>query len=441
MRVRGLLMAGGVVAVLPAAGLVAQPGTASAQESSWNEWVSGEYATGNWGGTRDKLIEMGITIEAEYIADFQTLAAGGEDDGNGWSYAGLLLGGIDFDLEKLFGWSGGRFFAQAAWSTGQDLSERHIGALFPVAAQFTGNAGRLAELYLEQNLLGDTLSIAGGRLTTDADFGSSPIYGEYVSAAINSSPFNIPDGQPGYTTPPFAQWGIRAIWTPIEEIRTGIGIYNADQRVNENKKHGLDWSVDLDDGVMTIGEFGYLWNQKEGATGLPGTGKIGFVYSNGDLDKVRDNGEEEELIDAEFQPESGGTPTQGNNYGFYVSVEQMIYREGDAGSTEGLTGWGVVSYSPRDNINTNPLFVGGGLVYQGLIPGRGDDRTAVGVFYGKLSSAIQNVSSEKVVEVNHTFQVTPWFFVRPDFQYIFNPGGRTDIDDALVLGGEVGIFF
>lgn len=434
MGFRHLLLAGTALAA------AALPAPAGAE--AMNDWLTGDYATGNWGGARDKLIESGITVEAEYIADFLTLAAGGEDDGNGWSYAGLLLGGIDFDLEKLLGWTGGRFFAQAAWSTGQDLSERNIGALFPVAAQFTGNSGRLAALYLEQNLFGDTLSIAGGRLTTDADFLASPIYGEYVSAAINSSPFAIPDGQPGFTTPPFAQWGIRAIWTPTEQIRTGIGVYNADQRVNENRKHGLDWSVDLDDGVMTVGEFGYLWNQEEAATGLPGTAKVGFVYTNGDVDKVRDNGDDTVLLDEELQP-GGGTPTQGNNYGFYASIDQMLYREGEdeVAAKQGLTGWAVVTYSPRDNVNTNPLFVGGGLVYQGLIPTRDDDRTAVGVFYGKLSSAIQNVSGETVIEVNHTVQMTPWFFVRPDFQYIFNPGGRSDIDDALVLGAEVGIFF
>lgn len=427
---RGLALLAGLAALTPV----------SVHGEPLDDWLSGDTVTGDWGGFRSRLAEAGVSVEAEYIADFQTLAAGGEDDGRGWGYAGLALAGLDFDLEKLFGWTGGRFYAQGSWSTGQDLSDRSIGALFPVAAQFTGNGARLAQLYLEQTLFGDQLSIAGGRLTTDSDFLSSPIYGEYVSAAINSSPFSIPDGQPGYTTPPFAQWGIRAIYSPIPSIRTGIGVYAADPDVNANKEHGLDWSVDLDKGVMTIGEVGYLWHQEEGATGLPGTAKVGFVYSNGDLEKVRDDAEEE-LAEDLFEDGGGGSPTQGDNYGFYASIEQMIYREGDAPSKEGLTGWAVVTYSPRDNINTNPLFVGGGLVYQGLIPRRDDDRLAVGVFYGKLSGAIQNVSSEKVVEVNYSFQATPWLTIRPDFQYIFNPGGRSDIDDALVLGGEVGIVF
>ena len=32
-------------------------------------------------------------------------------------------------------------------------------------------------------------------------------------------------------------------------------------------------------------------------------------------------------------------------------------------------------------------------------------------------------SGELVLELTYKFQITPWWQLQPDFQYIFNPGG------------------
>jgi porin len=399
-------------------------------------WLEGEFATGNWGGLRQQLVDFGITPLLVYSAGFSTLASGGADDGNGWSYAGLATAGLEFDLEKMFGLTGASVVAEASWSSGQDLSEKHVGNLFPVAWQFTGHGVRLAQLYYQQNLFDDRLSLAIGRLTTEFDFLASDIYTEYFSGGINGVPFSIPAGEPGFTTAPFSQWGVRAIYYPLPQLRTAIGVYNADADVNQDKNHGVDMTLDISNGVMTIGEVGYSWHQEEASTGLPGNAKVGFVFNNGRTPKAREIEEAVEVGAFEFAQERD----QGNNYAFYASIEQMVYRESE-GSDQGLTPWAVVTYTPRDNININPLFVGGGMVYRGLIPGRDEDRAAIGVFFGKLSSALQNVSSEKVLEVNYTLQLTPWYYVRPDFQYIWSPSGDSSIKDAAVFGGEVGITF
>ena len=46
-----------------------------------------------------------------------------------------------------------------------------------------------------------------------------------------------------------------------------------------------------------------------------------------------------------------------------------------------------------------------------------------------------------MVEANHRFQLTPWLYVTPDFQYVIRPNGQSDIDDAAVFGGELSIAF
>jgi porin len=120
-------------------------------------------------------------------------------------------------------------------------------------------------------------------------------------------------------------------------------------------------------------------------------------------------------------------------------LDQMVYREGGAGSEEGLTPWVTLTLAPIERVNTLPLFAAGGLVYRGLFPGRDDDTTNLGVYYGRFSNDLPGQSFETVLEVNHRFQLAPCLHVTPDFQYVFRPNGTDNEPDAAVLGVEIGI--
>ena len=344
--------------------------------------------------------------------------------GNGSSYAGRAEAHLDFDLEKLFGIKGSRFYIEGAWSSGQDISSQHIGNLFPAAQIFTGNGVRLSEMYFEQNLFDDKVSLAIGRLTTENDFLASTIYENYVNGGINGTPFGIPSGQPGFTTNPFTQWGFLAEYYPIEQLRTAIGVYNASDEVNANKQHGVDFSLDLDDGVMTVGEVEFLWNRKEEEGGLPGSAKVGFVY---------DNGRQPQLPDEETD--------KGNNYGFYAALEQMVYRESDDDPSQGLTPWGS-SPMPRVKASTSTP--------SSSVPAsstRGRSRCATRMLPpSAFTMASCRAGSKAPVRRRYSnwpirSRCATWFYVRPDFQYIFDPSGDAHISNAIVAGGEIGITF
>ena len=46
---------------------------------------------------------------------------------------------------------------------------------------------------------------------------------------------------------------------------------------------------------------------------------------------------------------------------------------------------------------------------------------------------------EALVELNHWFQINPWFIIVPDIQYIINPRGLGTIKDALVVGAQISV--
>ncbi len=119
----------------------------------------------------------------------------------------------------------------------------------------------------------------------------------------------------------------------------------------------------------------------------------------------------------------------------------MAWRPADATGDEGLTPWATVSYVPKERTARVPLFLAAGVVHQGLLPARPDDRAAFAVYFGRFSRDIEGATSQTSLEVNYAVQITPWLYVTPDVQYVFNPGGRNDIDNAAVFGGEIGLVF
>lgn len=79
-------------------------------------------------------------------------------------------------------------------------------------------------------------------------------------------------------------------------------------------------------------------------------------------------------------------------------------------------------------------FFGAGVEWTGAIPGRDADVIGLGVFHVRFSERLGlDESSETAAELYYNAQITPFFSIQPDIQYIANPGG-SDSDDALVLG-------
>ncbi|MGB7950145.1 MAG: carbohydrate porin, partial [Candidatus Binatia bacterium] len=128
-------------------------------------------------------------------------------------------------------------------------------------------------------------------------------------------------------------------------------------------------------------------------------------------------------------------------YSIYGMFQQMIYRDGDAGSQKGLTIWGEAALAPRSIVSSIPYFVGGGLSYQGAIPRRDDDIASFGVIYGAFSRYVPRASAETVIETNYQVTLTNWLSVTPDLQYVIRPNGSSAIKNALVLGAQLQIVF
>jgi len=402
------------------------------------QWLNQPNMLGEWGGVRPALARFGIVPTVAWVTDVQGNPIGGTRQAPR-EFDNLAVE-LDIDLEKLMRAPGTKFHAGLSLRSGTSLTDIDIGNTFNVAQVCCGATYRLVDVYLEQPLLEDRLNVRLGRLSAGDEFMTSPLYWLFVSQGINGNPAGIFENVPGMTSYPVATWGARVRVQPAETLYAMAGVFNGDPTVGNNDKHGLDWT--MRGPLFAIAEIGYLRNQGKGASGLPGNYKLGGYYNGG-----------------EFPRFVGGTaggpaPVVQGNAGFYILADQMIYRGGGP-NPPSLTPFVSIVVGPNIAINTMPIFVDGGLVYRGLIPGRANDVAGFAVIYGGFSSDLRRSQRldrqagvdaavqhyELVLEWTYSIQVARWLAVQPDVQYIVRPGGGSAIPNALVLGFQLSVNF
>jgi porin len=412
----------------------------------WSAFLGGPdrvFLTGDWGGLRTRLLDLGITPTGLFVTDVLGNLMGGRH--RAVRESDELALNLMADLDRLAGWAGGRLHLSFSVRSGTSLSDRDIGNVFSVAQVCCGHTYRLVNVDLEQSLFDDRVNVRGGRIVAGDEFLSSPLYGNFVQGAFNTNPigilFNVP-----MTVYPTATWGLRARVRSISQLSLMAGVYNGDPTLGDNDKHGVDWT--MRGPLFAIGEVGVHLNQEPSATGLPGNYKIGGYYLAGTVsDLHRDvHGGSIALSGLPPQMHSG-------NGGFYLLLDQMIYRDGGTGSPRGLTPFVSLLVAPSSSVNTMPFFANGGLVYRGLFASRPHDTAAFGVAYGAFSSQLARSQRdarsagsgagiqkyEVALELTYIVQATRWLQVQPDLQYIVNPGGTGKIPNALVLGFQLAL--
>ncbi|MFV0416750.1 MAG: carbohydrate porin [Chthoniobacterales bacterium] len=432
--------------------------TLSSQEvekSGFTKWSQGEYLSGEWFGLRPRLSDDGVDVILNYTTNIAGNPVGGMQ--RGFTYTDNTNFGLNLNLEKLVGWKGATFTISALNRSGTSLSEKYIGNQFTVQQIYGGQTAIFYGLYLEQKLFDDRVSIKLGRFAAGDDFGSSPVYWLYMNNGIDGNPQALPVNS-AYSSFPWSTWASRLKIKPTKETYVSLGVYQATTRLTDRNYQGMDWSIRSNDGVVLISQFGWSpeWFKKE--VPMPQTEPVDGKSERSPKSLVAAPTEMRGLpgnywFGAYYSPfsykEFGNTGSQRYAYGFYWHADQMVYQE-EPGSDQGLTLWGAFVYSPQQSIAKLPFQSNGGIFYKGLIPGRDKDYTIFGAAYGKFSRdfaktvAVTKAGSpdyELVFEAAYRFQITPFAYVQPDIQWVINPGGTGNIDNALVIGAQIGITF
>ncbi len=390
------------------------------------------YLLGNWNGERLKLHDKGFDMNFTYVSDILGNPIGGKS--RGIAQAGSMGLDLTFNLEKLLAMKGLTFFTSLVWRNGTNLSSQKIGNQFPVAQVFGGESYRLNELYLKETLCKNHLTLKAGRLDAGNDFLQSYFYYYFVSNAFDGNPISVFFNS-GFSAYPNATWGGYFDFKIKDSFLIQWGVYNVNPNINKNKYHGCNFTFENTDGVLLITQWNYLLHQAPQDKRLPGNYRVGYFYQTGK--KARFSGEE-----------------QKGNYCFYALFDQSVYHKKDTW----ITPFASFIFAPQ-NRNLFPFFFDCGIAYDGIIPSRPDDALSFGAAYGSYSPDLRQQQRlardrgllgpfgdrpedfELVLEINYWWQITKWFVVTPDVQYIIHPKGYPNIENALVIGAQIGVTF
>ncbi len=436
-----------------------------------------EMLTGDWGGIRTVLSKKGMEFSMTYTAEVYGNPVGGAK--RGAVFNGLLDLGLDIDLEKFAGWSGGKFHVGALYPHGESGTQKFVGELSTFSNIDSYDSTRLYELWLQQNFLEDRISLRAGQLDIDEDFASSDFGGLFPNSAFgNSSAFsaNIPEST--YAT---LALGARLKIEPFAGVHASFAIYDGNAATvlgdpspdaaasTDFNKHNLNWALRGDEGALLAGEIGYAFNQPEEPAAAPAQGekesnhktvaapralsgsyKAGVSHHTDTFSKIF----EVQLAGlgsslARTQPRGA----RGNTVLYFV-VDQEVWRE--PGSTDdGLGIFARAAFAKSDRSFLSNAWEAG-LIYRGLFQKDGADHLGLGFAFLIVSDHVTDATRaanrrdstrfttpdyETVVELTYQFRVTPWATVQPDAQWIIHPGGSRDIDNALVIGLRTVITF
>jgi porin len=412
----------------------ASTGTRDLAPSPFKLVLPREHLLGDWYGARTWLEDRGIVPTLTFVTDSLGNPSGGQEQG--FTTANNVGLDLNFDLEKLCGLEGGSFLLSMSYRFGGSLSANYIHNAFTVQQVFGGETFHLINLAYLQKLLDDRVELRLGRIAAGDDFLVSPYNYVFVQNGFDGNPVGIFFNSPGMTAYPNDTWGALVKVKPTARTYIMGGVYNGDPSIRDNSNHGADFS--MDGPLFAIAEIAYQPNSLPGDRGLIGNYKAGFWYDN-----------------SRFSDFNTGEFERGN-WGFYTLFDQVLVRFGEQGSHRGFGIAGSFLMSPDQSISQMPYFFTAALVTRGIFPSRPVDVIGLGVVYGHFSNDLQNFqrqaqqldpnagvqSRETVVELTYRLALLKSaLFFQPDLQYVFRPDGTGRIEDALVLGAQVGVNF
>lgn len=398
-----------------------QPANPHRRQQACNDAAFGldETVAGAWDPVRRAAQRIGLTLTGSYVGALQTNVTG--DHHQVWSYAGQLSIAASADLNELIKAPGLSAYVGFSWGTGSNLGDSLDSVI--LTSSLYAPSFYLGEMYLQQNLLRQKMTVLAGRLAAANAFATLPVFANYVNYGINPNPFSLGANDTTFFGPPTGtEWGAQASYAVTPSIRIAAGAFNTNVNSANGENHGTDFALqEGNKGVLAAGEIDYLRNQRANSTGKPGQLAVGYLHSSNSFP----------YLDSSAQQSKGYSGT-------YVMGQQMVFRPDGPGTARGATVWGSWALNSNHLVSPIPLFWGAGLSYEGLIPARKSDVVSAGLIRAEGSRYAAPTNTEELFELNYQWNHSRFLTITPHAQYLWkqkSAEGR----NATVLGIQLSL--
>jgi porin len=432
-----------------------------------SDYFKQDQVTGDWWGARDKIRNYGVEIYGAYVSEVMANVQGGLDYGS--VYDGSLYLGMGIDLEQLTRgvWPGAFLEVNAGYVHGSSISERYVGDYLSVSNINASEDEWSVDFSFTQYLLELQYAIILGYMGPASQFALN----NQTNFFFNST-FGFPSviaGRPEKGAYSDLAPGMVLRWEPNRAFYLQMGVYGSapETRLETRTPGTIEFQYHDEAGTLLLAETGYRFNQSSGEAWLPGSYRLGTWFRTRDSEapETRNLNAVFAFNAAQFGLAPGANVNDfralvarslnnDEHLGFYFSLDQTIFQQPDTPDRS-------LSLFLRGGMNVAgttlfDYYADGGLSYRGLVPGRRNDVLAVGLAYAGISDLANDYEDglkaifpgyspdqdyEAVLEVTYSIELTPFWSLQPDIQWVLHPGGSNALGDALVLGIRNIIYF
>lgn len=320
--------------------------------------------------------ENSLNFNAEYTGDFLYNVGGLK---NGGGYLGYAKMGMGADL-----WKGASLYVGGGTTHGIVPTETLIGDFQVVDNIEAGNYAFMEHLSLQQTL--GKLSIKIGLQDMNENLASLDAAGEYVNSSFGIHP--ALSSNMSVAIFPLTGLGADIHFDVNDSWHVQVAAYDGEIPSFENNPYNLNWNINKNEGALFIGETQYMMDN--------GTYKLGGFYH-----------------------------TAEKKYGLYANMEQEVWNN----VTHSLKPFAQISYANSEIKCDNYLHIAAGLNIEGVFSKENNDMMGLAF----TSVFLKDKKAETAIELFYQYQVTDNFMIKPDIQYIVNPGGMEfAVNNALV---------
>jgi porin len=405
--------------------------------------------SGDPGGVRRWLYEHGLSYSFVLTSEVLSDVSGGIRQGG--VFQGKLETILKADLEKALGLRGLSFFTNSflIHNTG-GIRRDYVGSFNTISNIEALATMRLSEIWLEQKFA-DTFSVRFGQLAADAEFFIAS-YSDFLMTSDWPSikAQTLPSGGPAY---PLSTPGIRLKYeSPNKQLVGLLALFNGDpagpgpEDAQIKNRYGLNFRVQ--DPPLLMGEAQYKYNQDKEATSLAGIWRVGFWHHFGKFDSQHFDANGLSLAN----PLSNGIPAHLlGSTGVYGIVDHQLYRPPGGAPDSGITMFTRAGFTIPDR-NPVDVYIDGGLIFSGMLPGRPDDKIAGTFLYSHISRDAAAFDRDVISftglprpirdhELNFALlyqaQIAPGWTLQPAFHYVLHPGGHIPDPNSPVRGTAI----
>lgn len=353
-----------------------------------------------------------VAVEAIYTGEIWRQASGGVATGT--RYLDNLDVTFDVDGERLAGLEGMQLFAYLLYNNGEGFCDELAGAAQCVSNIEASEALRLYEFWTQWRFGTAEQSLRFGLYDLNSEFDSIETAGLFLNPSHGIGPELAQTGENGPSIFPVTSLGAR--------FARSWGSWSAQVAMLDAVPGDVDRPsrttirLSREEGALCIGEANYRWP----------AARVGLGYW--------EYSQQFERIGA------GEASPRDSNAGAYAIAEGSVLSN-ESSKLDVFARAGVTNA----NINAVDRYFGTGAVYTRLA-GEREHRIGLAIAiaelgqpYRRLEAAEGNVieARESIVELTYRVNISDWFDVQPDVQYIRSPGGNPQLDDGWAIGLRV----